>query len=57
MKPTKLGIKGQGLTEYLILVVLIGVVSIGIVSELGTTIKGRIKFIKEQLTSKVQLDT
>ena len=46
---------GQGLTEYLILVLLIAVVSIGAAKSLGTTIKTKIKEAQNQINSKVVL--
>jgi Flp pilus assembly pilin Flp len=48
---------GQGLTEYLILVLLIAVVSIGAAKSLGTTIKTKIKEAQGQINSKVILDS
>jgi len=46
---------GQGLTEYLILVLLIAVVSIGAAKSLGTTIKTKIKEAQNQINSQVIL--
>ena len=46
---------GQGLTEYLILLVLIAVMSIGAVTQLGKIIRKRIDEAKEQITSGIPL--
>ena len=48
--------QGQGLTEYLILLILISLVSIGVVQGLGAKIKNRIKFSTEQIGSKLILE-
>ena len=45
----KLDQKGQGLTEYILLVLLIGVVSIGAVKSLGTEINSKIKQARDSL--------
>jgi Flp pilus assembly pilin Flp len=42
---------GQGLTEYLILLILISVASITIVTQVGTAIDGRFKAAKEKINS------
>lgn len=44
---------GQGLTEYIILLMLVAVVSIGVVNTLGDTVKKKIEQAKEQINSKV----
>jgi pilus assembly protein Flp/PilA len=52
--------KGQGLIEYLIIVAVIAVGSIGIVRLLGTTVKARYTNITNALQGRetaVQLDT
>ncbi|MBC7691581.1 MAG: hypothetical protein H7222_07410 [Methylotenera sp.] len=43
--------KGQSLTEYLILLVLISVVSIAGVQSLGKAIHGKLKDAKEKINS------
>ncbi len=40
---------GQGLTEYLILMVLISLVSIAAVKSLGGTIQGKIELIRDNI--------
>lgn len=42
---------GQGLTEYLILLVLIAVTSIGIVTKMGSTIQSKMEDAKEKIRS------
>ncbi len=44
---------GQGLTEYLILVLLISVVSIAAAKSLGKTIKTKLETVKRQIHSEV----
>ena len=46
---------GQGLSEYLILVLLIAVVSIAGVQSLGGTIKKKIKMARDHIHSDVVL--
>ena len=48
-------LSGQGLTEYLILVLLISVVSIVAVKSLGGTIKDKIQFVRKQINEEVDL--
>jgi Flp pilus assembly pilin Flp len=48
--------RGQGLTEYLILVLLISVVSIAAVKGLGGTIKVKIREAKNKINHDVVLD-
>ncbi len=40
---------GQGLTEYLILLVLVAVVCIGSVTTMGTTMKTKFQKVREQI--------
>jgi Flp pilus assembly pilin Flp len=40
---------GQGLTEYLVLLMLVSVVSIGAVSMLGKSVRTRIQQAREQI--------
>lgn len=42
---------GQGLTEYLILLILISVVSITVVTQMGGAIDNRFKAAKEKIQS------
>ena len=46
---TILNNRGQGLTEYLVLLILISVISIGAVTTLGKTIQGKLKEAKDQI--------
>lgn len=43
--------RGQGLTEYLILLILISVVSITVVTQMGGAINNRFKAAKEKIQS------
>lgn len=45
----RLNQQGQGLTEYILLVLLIGVVSITAVKSLGTEIQSKIKQARDSL--------
>lgn len=45
--------KGQGLTEYLILVMLISIVTIGAVKTLGKEIKSQIQTIRSNINREV----
>jgi Flp pilus assembly pilin Flp len=44
---------GQGMSEYLILVVLIAVGSIAATKTLGATVKGKLEMINRQIDSEV----
>lgn len=46
---------GQGLTEYLILVVLIAVVCIGAAKTFGTTLQGKIELAQRRVKAEVGL--
>lgn len=46
---------GQGLTEYLILMILIAVISIAAARTLGSTIKAKIEMAQRHI-EKVQID-
>ena len=45
--------KGQGLTEYIILLMLISVISIAAVTTLGTTVKSKIQVATRQINTGV----
>jgi Flp pilus assembly pilin Flp len=45
---------GQGMSEYLILVVLIAVGSIAATKTLGSTVKNKLEMIERQINSQVQ---
>ncbi len=47
---------GQGLTEYMILLVLIALVSIGAAKTLGTTIKEKIQTARRHIHSDINFD-
>ena len=47
--------KGQGLTEYLMLMILISVISIGVTKALGNTIKTKIKEAQNHINKEVTL--
>jgi Flp pilus assembly pilin Flp len=49
--------KGQALSEYLILLFLIALVSIAGVTQLGTAIKNRLESARKQIATKVDLGT
>ena len=49
--------KGQGLTEYLVLLLLISVISIAAVKSLGGTIKGKIELAQRHINSDISLDS
>jgi len=46
---------GQGLTEYLILLILIAVVSITAAKSLGNTVKKKIQMARQHISSDVSL--
>lgn len=45
---------GQGLTEYLILLVLVAVVSIGAATTLGSTVEKKLKTAREHINERVR---
>jgi Flp pilus assembly pilin Flp len=49
------GNQGQGLTEYIMLVLLIAVASIGATRYLGTTVRIKIQEARNEINSKVVL--
>lgn len=48
---------GQGLTEYLILLLLIAVVSIAAAQSLGATVKRKLQMAREHIHRDVTLET
>lgn len=44
---------GQGLTEYLILVMLVAVVSIAAAKSMGSTIKRKLQIVREHINEEV----
>ena len=42
---------GQGLTEYLVLLILISIASITIVTQMGTAVENRFRAAKEKINS------
>lgn len=49
----KLGNEGQGLTEYLILILLISVVCISAVKSLGGTVKDKLQQVRKEINEGV----
>ena len=47
--------KGQGLTEYLILMILVAVVSIAAARSLGNTVKQKLQMAREHIESDVTI--
>lgn len=56
MKKLKLDQSGQGLTEYLILLLLVSVVSIAAVKSLGGTVKKKIQQARKAVHEEVVID-
>jgi Flp pilus assembly pilin Flp len=52
----KLNESGQGLTEYLILLMLVAVVSIAAVRSLGGTVKSKLETARRHIHSDVTID-
>jgi Flp pilus assembly pilin Flp len=48
--------RGQGLTEYLILLLLISVVSIAAVKTLGNTVKSKLTVVRDHINKDVSLE-
>ncbi len=48
--------KGQGLTEYLMLLFLISVISIGVTKTLGSTIKRKLEVAKNHISKELVLE-
>jgi hypothetical protein len=44
---------GQGLTEYLILLVLVGVVCVGVSKSLGKVVRGKLEDAKNHIRNEV----
>lgn len=49
--------KGQGLTEYLMLLLLISVISIAATKSLGNTIKSKLQQARNHINSEITLDS
>lgn len=47
---------GQGLTEYLMLMILVAVISIGAVRAVGNTISEKFKRVREQIWNEIDFD-
>ena len=47
---------GQALTEYIILVLMIAVVSVTVTRSLGKTIKGKLRMARDHISQEVSLD-
>ncbi len=53
MKRQKMNNRGQGLTEYLMLVMLIAVVSIGVVKTIGSQIHNKLETVKRNIQREI----
>jgi Flp pilus assembly pilin Flp len=53
---TVLNEQGQGLTEYIVLVMLISVVSIVAVRSLGATVKDKLRVARDRINQEVTVD-
>lgn len=47
--------KGQGIMEYVIISSLIGICCLGMVTQFGDVIKGRIEHMKKQIVEEIKL--
>lgn len=47
---------GQGLTEYMILVMLVAIVCIGVTKQLGDKVKNRIDYAKSKIVEDINID-
>jgi Flp pilus assembly pilin Flp len=56
MKEFKMNESGQGLTEYITLLLLIAVVSIGVTQTLGKRVKQKIKEASEKIDSQLVVE-
>lgn len=56
MKKPELNESGQGLTEYLILLMLISVVSIAAAKTLGSTIKTKLQDARNHINQDITVD-
>ena len=46
--------RGQGLTEYLIILILVSLVAVGAAASLGKSVKGKIKDANNRIEKRVQ---
>ncbi len=49
----KLGNKGQGLTEYITLLVLVSLAAVGITQSLGKSVQGALRKARDRINTKV----
>lgn len=56
MMTKKLNNQGQGLTEYLMLLFLISVISIGVTKALGALIKHKLEVAKNHISKELVLE-
>jgi len=49
----KLGNRGQGLTEYITLLVLVSLAAVGVTQGLGKSVKGALKKARDRIDKKV----
>jgi hypothetical protein len=54
-RPLVAGPPGQGLTEYIVLLLLVSIISIGVVKALGSTIKSKIMEARNQINHHVSV--
>ena len=47
---------GQGLMEYIILAILVGVISIAAIKSLGNTVRSKAQTVRSQVNEEVDLD-
>ena len=55
-KPLHLGQKGQGLTEYLMLVMLVAIVSLAIVKSIGTQVKTNLTTVRDNIMREIPIE-
>jgi Flp pilus assembly pilin Flp len=55
-KPSKFSQKGQGMTEYIIIVALIAVAAIGVYSFFGQAIRGQMSGMTAEISGKSSAD-
>ena len=49
----KINSSGQGLMEYIILLILVGIVSIAAVSALGTTVRKKVNDVEDKIDNQI----
>jgi hypothetical protein len=51
------GCRGQGLTEYLMILMLVSVVALGVVSSLGREIKSKLQVVRSHINQEISPDS